>query len=70
MQIFFEFIYPFNTYITFRSIAEEAVNNARYHPKGDEEILKLFQMCKSTGGRRTIPALDAVFATLKATVPK
>jgi hypothetical protein len=56
-----------------RSIAEEALNHAKYHPKGDEEMLKLFEMCKA-GGRRALPALEetmqSMFATLVMTTKK
>lgn len=57
----------------FRTIAEEAINHAKFHPKGDEEMLKLFEMCKA-GGRRALPALEetmqSMFATLVMTTKK
>jgi len=58
-----------------KSIAEEAVNHARFHPKGDQEMLKLFQMCKPGPKRlQALPALEStashmqnMFATLVMT---
>lgn len=35
-----------------KSIAEEALNHVRFHPKGDKEMLKLFQLCKAGGSKR------------------
>ncbi|KAI1720371.1 exocyst complex component sec6 domain-containing protein [Ditylenchus destructor] len=48
-----------------RTIAEEAVNNAKFHPKGDQEILKLFSLCKS-GGKRVLPALESTMQNMFA----
>jgi hypothetical protein len=42
-----------------KSIADDALNHVRLHPKGDKEMLKLFQLCK-TAGRRTMPAIDDI----------
>ncbi|KAI6231988.1 Proable exocyst complex component Sec6 [Aphelenchoides besseyi] len=41
-----------------KSIAEEALNHVRFHPKGDQEMIKLFQMTKAEG-KRTI-ALEGI----------
>ncbi|KAI6209857.1 Proable exocyst complex component Sec6 [Aphelenchoides besseyi] len=34
-----------------KSIAEEALNHVRFHPKGDQEMIKLFQLTKAEGKR-------------------
>ncbi|CAK5075146.1 unnamed protein product [Meloidogyne enterolobii] len=54
-----------------KNIAEEAVNNARYHPKGDQDAQKLFQMSKpgltsKTG--RALPALESTMHNMFATI--
>lgn len=65
-----------------RTIADEALNHARFHPKGDKEVLKLFELVRPEGGtsavgslgevgRRALPALEMtvqnMFATLVST---
>ncbi|KAI6192027.1 Proable exocyst complex component Sec6 [Aphelenchoides bicaudatus] len=48
-----------------KSIADEALNHVRLHPKDDKEMLKLFQMCKADGRRNVqiIEDLRTVFNT-------
>uniref|UniRef100_A0A7E4UXX1 Exocyst complex component Sec6 n=1 Tax=Panagrellus redivivus TaxID=6233 RepID=A0A7E4UXX1_PANRE len=50
-----------------RAIAEDAVGNAKYYPKGDREMVKLFGMCKLEG-RRTLPALEETMSNMFATI--
>uniref|UniRef100_A0A914I8A8 Exocyst complex component 3 n=1 Tax=Globodera rostochiensis TaxID=31243 RepID=A0A914I8A8_GLORO len=45
-----------------KNIAEEALNNTRYHSRGDPQVRRLFQLCKSGAGggaRRALPALES-----------
>ena len=39
-----------------KTIADEALKHVRFHPKGDKELVKLFQMAK--GGRKPMPAVE------------
>lgn len=40
-----------------KSIAEDALNNVRLHPKNNKEMEKLFELCKA-GGKRQLPAIE------------
>ncbi|KAL3116152.1 hypothetical protein niasHT_002276 [Heterodera trifolii] len=53
-----------------KNIAEEALNNTRYHPRGDAQVRRLFQLCKSggSGGRRALPALESTVQNMFATI--
>ena len=49
-----------------KSIAEEAIDHARFHPKGDKEMIKLFGLCRL--GRRALPALEETMQNMFATL--
>uniref|UniRef100_A0A914BVA9 Exocyst complex component 3 n=1 Tax=Acrobeloides nanus TaxID=290746 RepID=A0A914BVA9_9BILA len=49
-------------------IAEELINRARFRPRGDQEMLKLFQMCKLGKTGRTLPALVELFKNMFQTL--
>lgn len=51
-----------------RTIAEEAIHHARFHPKGDKEMLKFFQLCKPGVSKRALPALESTMHNVLATL--
>jgi len=50
-----------------KAIADEAIDNGRFNPKGDKDMIKLFSFCK-LGGRKTLPALEETMHNMFATL--
>uniref|UniRef100_A0A914Z9C5 Exocyst complex component Sec6 n=1 Tax=Panagrolaimus superbus TaxID=310955 RepID=A0A914Z9C5_9BILA len=50
-----------------KAIAEEALDNGKFNPKGDKDMVKLFSFCR-LGGRRTLPALEETMQNMFATL--
>uniref|UniRef100_A0AC34GKE6 Uncharacterized protein n=1 Tax=Panagrolaimus sp. ES5 TaxID=591445 RepID=A0AC34GKE6_9BILA len=50
-----------------KAIADEALDNGKFNPKGDKDMVKLFSFCR-LGGRRTLPALEETMQNMFATL--